>query len=91
MAYRWGGRLCLSWNNVPAFGKLRRAFSRPAVRTGSVLERTFPACSRQNWRFRRLPTDTEMLLKSATPSRTFPWIGANATMRWKELSAGRGV
>ena len=22
MEHRWGGRLCLSWNNVPVFGEL---------------------------------------------------------------------
>ena len=24
MEYRWGGRLCLSWNTVPAFGEVEK-------------------------------------------------------------------
>lgn len=44
MAYRWGGRLCLSRNNVPAFGEVDQGLysaccQKPAARTGWARQR----------------------------------------------------
>ncbi len=93
MQYRWGGRLCLSRNGVPAFGE--------------VDENVFSACC-QNGLGTTKGTlagilAAELATKSnnpmiaemqafETPKRLAPepftWLGANTVMRWKERKAG---
>jgi len=94
MAYRWGGRLCLSQNGVPAFGEID--------------DRLFAACCQNGLGTTKgtlagmlaadLATETDNpmvdeMLAFAPPRRLPPkpiaWLGANAVMRWKEHRAGR--
>ncbi|MEM7042063.1 MAG: FAD-binding oxidoreductase [Pseudomonadota bacterium] len=93
MDYRWGGRLCLSRNGVPAFGE--------------VAENVFSACCQNGLGTTKgtlagmlaaeLAADTnnpmiaEMLAfepPSRLPPEPLAWLGANATLRWKERRAG---
>ncbi len=94
MEYRWGGRLCLSWNTAPAFGEIEKNL--------------FSACC-QNGLGTALGTSSGMLIADLAtgntsnllgilqrqdsprkiPSKPFSYLGVNARLRWGELRAGR--
>jgi glycine/D-amino acid oxidase-like deaminating enzyme len=94
MAYRWGGRLCLSWNGVPAFGEVERGIFSACCQNGlgtakGTLSGMAAAelATRSNARLARdlLASDAPKTL----PPEPIAWLGANATMRWREFKAGR--
>jgi glycine/D-amino acid oxidase-like deaminating enzyme len=94
MAYRWGGRLCLSQNGVPAFGEIEEGLFAACCQNGlgttkgtlAGLLAAELATGTDN------PLITEMLA-FASPKRLPPEplarLGATATLRWKERRAGR--
>ncbi len=93
MDYRWGGRLCLSLNGVPAFGEIEEGLYSACCQNGlgtskgtlaGLLAAELAAQSNS-------PLITQMLSHDAPkslPPEPFAWIGANATLRWKEWKAG---
>ncbi|HSF93703.1 MAG TPA: FAD-binding oxidoreductase [Thermohalobaculum sp.] len=94
MAYRWGGRLCLSWNGVPAFGEVEPGLFAACCQNGlgtskgtlaGMLAAELAAQGND-------PMVAQMLAMAAPrrlPPEPFAWIGANATIRWEEWNAGR--
>jgi glycine/D-amino acid oxidase-like deaminating enzyme len=93
MQYHWGGRLCLSRNKVPAFGKLDAGL--------------FSACCQNGLGVAKGTTSGKLVVELAyghqsellkntmkqekpgkLPPEPFTWIGANAVMRWGEFRAG---
>ncbi|OMH36270.1 FAD-binding oxidoreductase [Motiliproteus sp. MSK22-1] len=93
MEYRWGGRLCLSLNSVPAFGELEERVYSAACQNGlgtvkGTLSGMMAADLAAN-------VDSAILREymaydppSRLPPEPFLSVGANATMRWKEWLAG---
>lgn len=94
MEYRWGGRLCLSRNNVPVVGELEPGLFSACVQNGLGTAKgtlggllaaelacgvTSPALTRA------LNAEKPTRL----PPRPIAQIGANAVMRWSEMRAGR--
>ena len=94
MEYSWGGALCLSRNNVPAFGEMEEGIYTACCQNGlGTVQGTLIGilAAEQASGF-----DSEYLqqtLAQAKPSRLPPepiaTIGANAVMRWGEFIAGR--
>ncbi len=94
MAYRWGGRLCLSRNNVPAFGEVEPGLYAACCQNGlgtakGTLHGMLAAELASGVQSDLL---TEVLAQPGPkrlPPRAFTSIGANAVMRWGEVKAGR--
>ncbi|WP_282608512.1 FAD-binding oxidoreductase [Pelagibius sp. Alg239-R121] len=93
MEYRWGGRLCLSRNNVPAFGEVDSGLYAACCQNGLGTAKGTLA----GMLAAELATDTpsellQDLLAEAPPQSLPPepvaWLGANAVIRWGELKAG---
>lgn len=93
MEYRWGGRLCLSRNNVPAFGEVAPSLFAACCQNGlgtakgtlSGLLAAELALGHQSEildQFRAQPAPVKL------PPEPLSWIGANATMRFREMRAG---
>ena len=93
MEHSWGGRLCLSWNNVPVFGELEKNMFAACCQNGlgaskgtlsGILAAEY-ACGFQN-------PYIEDYLNEAQPIRLppepFATIGANAYLNWQEWCAG---
>ncbi len=94
MEYYWGGALCLSWNNVPAFGEVEpRLFSAVCQNGLGTVKGTLAgmmaaelACN----------TGSNLLadFRDQPAPRTLPpdlltRLGATARIRWQERQAGR--
>jgi len=96
MEYRWAGRLCLSWNGVPAFGEVDAGVYSACCQNGLGLARGTAAgmlaadlAAQGN-----NPLVAEMLAfdaPSRLPPEPFASIGAALSLRWKEWRAGREV
>lgn len=94
MQYRWGGRLCLSWNGVPAFGEVDDGIFAACCQNGlGVAKGTLAGMLAAELAARgNNPMVAEMLALEAPkklPPEPLAWLGANATMRWNEHRAGR--
>jgi glycine/D-amino acid oxidase-like deaminating enzyme len=94
MAYRWGGRLCLSWNGVPAFGEIDEGVISACCQNGlGTAKGTLSGMAAAELATRSNTPLAAELLDSDAPRRLPPeplaWLGANATMRWREHKAGR--
>lgn len=96
MEYRWGGRLCLSWNGVPAFGEVEEGVFSACCQNGLGVARGTAsgilaadlAAQGDN------PLVADMLAfdpPRRLPPEPFASIGAAVTMRWKEWRSGREV
>ena len=83
MEYRWGGRLCLAWNNVPAFGEVEEGLFSACCQNGigTTLQSRHAALSSgrtSRWRAaaprRRLPTPSWQAARSHSyaPARQLP-------------------
>ena len=94
MEHRWSGRLCLSWNGVPAFGEIDDGVYSACCQNGlGAAKGTFSgmmaaelAAQGDN------PLLTDMLALAEPvklPPEPLAWLGANAFMRWSEFRAGR--
>lgn len=94
MEYRWAGHLCISRNNVHAFGEVDDNLFAACCQNGLGLSRGTMA----GIAAAELATDTssesvDALLSEQQPQKLppepFAWLGANATMRYKEMMSGR--
>lgn len=94
MEYRWGGRLCLSWNNVPALGEVEEGLYSACCQNGlGVAKGTLHGMLMAELAS-GVESDTlrEVMAQDAPkrlPPTPFTWLGANAVMRWGEYKAGR--
>lgn len=94
MDYRWGGRLCLSLNDAPAFGEAAPGVFSACCQNGLGAARgTLQGmCAADLAAQGNSPWVAEL---SAAPAPTplppapLDWIGAVAAMRWKQWRAGR--
>lgn len=94
MAYRWGGRLCLSWNGVPAMGEVETGLFSACCQNGlGTAKGTMLGMVTADL---AVGNHTDLLadvLSLDAPKRLPPapltFLGANAVMRWGEMKAGR--
>ncbi len=94
MDYRWGGRLCLSWNGVPAFGEIEEGLFSACCQNGLGLSKgTLAGMLAAEQAAQGNSPLLAKMLASDPPKRLPPeplaWLGANARMRWGEWKAGR--
>ena len=93
MQYRWGGRLCLSRNGVPAFGEIEENLYAACCQNGlGTTKGTLAGMLAAELAAKSNNPMIEDLLAFDHPERLPPeplaWLGANAVMRWKERKAG---
>lgn len=93
MQYRWAGRLCLSWNSVPAFGEIDSGLFSAVCQNGlGSVQGTMAGICAAELAAGQPSAHAEALLSEPEPSQIPPeplsWIGANAALRWKEWRAG---
>ncbi len=92
--FSWAGRVCLSWNHVPAFGEIEENLYSACCENGlgtvkSTLAGMMAADlatgtgSEQLEKYRNQPQPSRL------PPEPFAWLGVNAVIRWQELRAGR--
>ncbi|MEM6464451.1 MAG: FAD-dependent oxidoreductase [Pseudomonadota bacterium] len=92
--YCWGGHLCLSWNNVPAFGEIDEGIFSACCQNGlGTAKGTLSGLAAAELAS-GVESDTVAALLAEAEPRPLPpepiaWLGANATMRFKEWRAGR--
>ena len=93
MHYRWGGRLCLSRNGVPAFGEVERNLFAACCQNG--LGTTKGTLAGMLAAELAAGHDNSMIAEwqafdhpGRLPPEPLAWLGANAVMRWKERRAG---
>jgi glycine/D-amino acid oxidase-like deaminating enzyme len=93
MEYQWGGRLCLSRNNVPAFGELETGLFAACCQNGlGVAKGTASGKLAAELAYGHQSDLLTNLLQQEKPRKLPPepltWVGANAVMRWGEFRAG---
>lgn len=94
MAYRWGGRLCLSMNGAPAFGEIEPGLYSACCQNGlGTAKGTLSGLLAAELASGEESEALSAMLRMATPKRLppepFAWLGANVTIRYKERRAGR--
>ena len=95
MEYRWGGRLCLSWNNVHGFSELEPGLIAACCQLGiGVTKGSLLGLAAADRVAGKLAPELEPLKAQQSDLRRLPPkplanLGANAYMRWKEYQAGR--
>jgi len=94
MAYRWGGRLCLSRNAVPAFGQVEPGLFIAACQNGlGTAKGTLAGMLAAELAVGQSSAMLREFQAQAQPSRLPPepvaWLGANAVIRWNESRTGR--
>ena len=94
MEYRWGGRLCLSWNSVPVFGEVAEGLFSAVCQNGlgaskgilsGLLAAEYATGIETPYITNYLAADKPSLL----PPEPFATIGATVYLNWKEWRAGR--
>jgi len=93
MQYRWGGRLCLSRNDAPAFGEVADGLFAACCQNGlgtakgtaAGIAAADLACGVDSPLARHLAAAPAPV---RLPPEPLAWIGANAVMRWGEWRAG---
>ena len=94
MEYRWGGRLCLSWNDVPVFGELEDGIFAACCQNGlgaskgtlsGILAADYATGTENPYVADYLDAEKPSLL----PPEPFASIGATVYLHWKEKQAGR--
>ncbi|MEO0428420.1 MAG: FAD-binding oxidoreductase [Pseudomonadota bacterium] len=93
MEYCWGGRLCLSLNDAPAFGEIEDGVFSACVQNGlGTTKGTIAGKLAADLAAKGNDPLTAELLAEAIPSLLPPeplaTMGAIATMRWREWKAG---
>lgn len=94
MEYRWGGRLCLSWNGVPVFGEIEEGIYAASVQNGlgaskgllsGILAAEYAVGESNPF------IDDYLNQKAPTrlPPEPFASIGAKIYLNFKEWQAGR--
>ncbi|MEM9605209.1 MAG: FAD-binding oxidoreductase [Pseudomonadota bacterium] len=96
MQFRWGGRLCLSWNGVSTFSEPEPGLHLACCQNGLGAARGTVAGIAAAERAARVNSELAEQLEAEAAPRVLPpepfaALGANAVMRWKEFSAGREV
>ncbi|MBN3560889.1 NAD(P)/FAD-dependent oxidoreductase [Aliamphritea spongicola] len=94
LQHRWGGRLCLSWNSVPAFGELEPGIWSAACQNGlGTVKGTLSGMLAAE---QAVLGDTELVREFSNyaepkrlPVEPFLSVGANVNLRWKEWLAGK--
>ncbi|MCP3971998.1 MAG: FAD-binding oxidoreductase [Rhodobacteraceae bacterium] len=94
MEYRWAGLLCLSRNDVPAFGEVENGIYAACCQNGlGVTKGTLSGMAAAELVCGHRSATLEALGALDEPARLPPepltWLAANAIMRWKEWRAGR--
>ncbi len=94
--YRWSGRLCLSYNSVPAFGEQEPGLFSACCQNGlGTAQGTLSGMAAAEFAVEGRTPLVEAFLGQPDPQKLppepFAWLGANAYMRWKEWRAGREV
>jgi glycine/D-amino acid oxidase-like deaminating enzyme len=94
MAYRGGGRLCLSWNGVPAFGEIAPGLYSACCQMGlgtskGTLSGMLAAEQAAQANNPMIAVQTGFDPPKRLPPEPIAWLGANATIRWEEWRAGR--
>jgi len=94
MEYRWGGRLCLSWNDVPAFGEIEKNLFSACCQNGlgtakgtssGILAAELATGTKSGL----LEIMHQQKQPRMLPPKPFSWLGVNARMRWGEFRAGK--
>ncbi|MEH6578466.1 MAG: FAD-binding oxidoreductase [Amphritea sp.] len=93
MEHRWGGRLCLSWNSMPAFGEVEeRVFSAACQNGLGTVKGTLSGMMAAELAVLGSSTMLDEYLAheqpKGLPPEPFLSLGANMTMKWKEWQAG---
>ncbi|WP_438464125.1 NAD(P)/FAD-dependent oxidoreductase [Marinomonas sp. PE14-40] len=93
MEHRWGGRLCLSWNSMPAFGEVETRIWSAACQNGlgTVKGTLSGMMAAEQAVLGKSDMLSEFLIHQAPavlPPEPFLSLGAKVTMRWKEWQAG---
>ena len=93
MEYRWGGLLCLSWNNVSAFGEVEEGLISACCQNGlGAAKGTSNGMLAAELASGIASPHLIHLQSEAAPRKLppepFASIGANAYMHWSEMSAG---
>jgi len=96
MDYRWGGALCLSWNNVQASGEVAPGLLSAVCQNGlGTVKGTLSGMMAAE---RACDSGSTMLadFQDQSPLRKLPpslltRIGATARIRWQERQAGRDL
>ncbi|MBR9865614.1 MAG: FAD-binding oxidoreductase [Oceanospirillales bacterium] len=93
MEYRWGGRLCLTLNSVPAFGEVENRVWSACCQNGlGTVKGTLSGMMAAEQAVLGHSELLDQFIDYAVPSRLPPdpflSIGANVTMRFKEWQAG---
>jgi glycine/D-amino acid oxidase-like deaminating enzyme len=91
--HRWGGRLCLSLNSVPAFGELEKGIYSAVCQNGlGAVKGTLSGLLAAEMAVKgETPMVAEYLAYEAPkrlPPEPFLSLGAKMTLRWKEWRAG---
>ena len=94
MEYRWGGRLCLSRNDAPAFGELAPGLIAACCQNGlGVAKGTLAGMAAADLALGRMTVVAGFMAQEAAPARLPPepiaWLGATVKIRWGERAAGR--
>lgn len=94
MEYSWAGRLCLSLNNVPAFGELEEGLYSACVENGlGTVKSTLAGVLAVDLAAGQASAMLESFKNQPAPKRIPPeplaWLGINSVIRWQELRAGR--
>lgn len=94
MEYSWAGRLCLSFNNVPAFGEIEEDLYSACCENGlgavkSTLAGVLAVDLATGAQSPLLHGFMNQPIPSRIPPEPFSWLGANSVIRWQELRAGR--
>ena len=94
MEHRWGGRLCLSWHGVPAFGEVENGIFSACCQNGlgaskgllsGILAANQATGTADPYVDQYLALDKPTLL----PPEPLSTIGATVYLNWKEWRAGR--
>ena len=94
MEYSWAGRLCLSLNNVPAFGEIDSGLYSACCCNGlGTVKSTLAGVMAVDLATGAPSIPLEAFRNQPQPKRIppepFAWLGINSVIRWQELRAGR--
>ncbi|MEM7532492.1 MAG: FAD-binding oxidoreductase [Chloroflexota bacterium] len=94
MEYRWGGRLCLSWNSVPVFGEVEEGVYAAVCQNGlGASKGILSGMLAAEYATGTANPYIDEYLTAAQPTRLppepFASIGATVYLNWKERMAGR--
>lgn len=92
--HSWAGRLCLSWNHVPAFGEVEEGLYSACCCNGlGTVKSTLAGMMAAELATGTTSGDLARYMDQPKPSRVppepFAKIGATLTIRWQEHRAGR--